>query len=49
MEAEGAGGCVFLGEVGVEHRRIVSGEGAEDAALDELRQRMLLERRHDAH
>ena len=39
-----SGGLVVAREVGVEHRRVVGRDGAEHAGLDELRQRVLVER-----
>src|SRR6476661_3571512 len=43
-------GCrlVLLTQVGVEHRRVVSGEGAADPGCDQLRQRMLRKGAHSA-
>jgi hypothetical protein len=47
VEPEGGRGLVLHCEVGVEHRRIVGGERTQDSRLDELRQRVLLQRGHD--
>src|SRR5438309_5525609 len=46
VEPEASRGLVVAGQVGVEHGRVVRRDGAEHACLDELRQRMLLERGH---
>src|SRR5207237_9963199 len=46
VEPEALRRRVVPAEIGVEHRGIVGRDGAEDAGLDESRERMLLERAH---